>query len=266
MSVRNLEYFFRPESVAVIGASSRRHSVGAAVMRNLLSGGFEGPVMPVNPKHRSVAGVLTYPDVERLPLTPELAVVCTPAQVVPQLVAELGERGTRAVLVLTAGLSKEYQTEGYSLQQAMLDAARPNLVRVLGPNCLGLIVPSRGLNASFAHIDAMPGKIALLHQSGALSTALLDWARSNDIGFSHFVSLGDSADTDFGDLLDYLGGDPDAHAILMYVESIKQARKFMSAGRAAARNKPVVVVKAGRVAERERESGSRSLATVAAPG
>ena len=258
MSVRNLHHFFRPESVAVIGASSREHSVGAAVMRNLLGNGFDGPVMPVNPNHRSVAGVLTYPDVQSLPLTPELAVICTPPAVVPRLVGELGDRGTRAVLVLTAGLSHVYQSEGYSLQQAMLDAARPNLVRLLGPNCLGLIVPSRGLNASFAHIDAMPGKIALLHQSGALCTALLDWARSNGIGFSHFVSLGDSADTDFGDLLDYLGGDPDAHAILMYVESIKQARKFMSAARAAARNKPVVVVKAGRVAEGARAAASHT--------
>ena len=258
MSVRNLHHFFRPESVAVIGASSREHSVGAAVMRNLLGNGFDGPVMPVNPNHRSVAGVLTYPDVQSLPLTPELAVICTPPAVVPRLVGELGDRGTRAVLVLTAGLSHVYQSEGYSLQQAMLDAARPKLVRLLGPNCLGLIVPSRGLNASFAHIDAIPGKIALLHQSGALCTALLDWARSNGIGFSHFVSLGDSADTDFGDLLDYLGGDPDAHAILMYVESIKQARKFMSAARAAARNKPVVVVKAGRVAEGARAAASHT--------
>ncbi len=258
MSVRNLHHFFRPESVAVIGASSREHSVGAAVMRNLLGNGFDGPVMPVNPNHRSVAGVLTYPDVQSLPLTPELAVICTPPAVVPRLVGELGDRGTRAVLVLTAGLSHVYQSEGYSLQQAMLDAARPKLVRLLGPNCLGLIVPSGGLNASFAHIDAIPGKIALLHQSGALCTALLDWARSNGIGFSHFVSLGDSADTDFGDLLDYLGGDPDAHAILMYVESIKQARKFMSAARAAARNKPVVVVKAGRVAEGARAAASHT--------
>ena len=263
MSVRNLHHFFRPESVAVIGASSRAHSVGAAVMRNLLGSGFEGPVMPVNPKHRSVAGVLTYPDIQSLPLTPQLAVICTPPAVVPRLVGELGDRGTRAVLVLTAGLSHVYQSEGYSLQQAMLDAARPNLVRLLGPNCLGLIVPSRGLNASFAHIDAIPGKIALLHQSGALCTALLDWARSNGIGFSHFVSLGDSADTDFGDLLDYLGGDPDAHAILMYVESIKQARKFMSAARAAARNKPVVVVKAGRVAEGARAAASHTGALAA---
>jgi len=227
-------------------------------MRNLLGGGFDGPVMPVNPKHRSVAGVLTYPDVESLPLTPDLAVICTPAATVPGLIAELGARGTRAAIVLTAGLTDQHLDDGRDLQQAMLDAARPHVLRVLGPNCLGLMVPSLGLNASFAHIDAMPGGVALLHQSGALCTALLDWARSNNIGFSHFVSLGDSADVDFGDLLDYLGGDPDAHAILMYVESIKHARKFMSAARAAARNKPVVVVKAGRVEEGARAAASHT--------
>lgn len=256
MSVRNLEYLFAPTSVAVIGASNRPHSVGAAVMRNLLGGGFEGPIMPVNPRHRSVAGVLAYPDVQSLPVPAELAVICTPAQVVPGIVAELGARGTRAVVVLTAGLSNAHQDDGRDLQQAMLDAAKPHLVRVLGPNCLGLMVPSLGLNASFAHIGAIPGRVALLHQSGALCTALLDWARSNNIGFSHFVSLGNSADVDFGDLLDHFGGDPDAQAILMYVESVKHARKFMSAARAAARNKPVVIVKAGRV-----KAGARAAAS-----
>lgn len=258
MSVRNLEYLFAPSSVAVIGASNRPHSVGAAVMRNLLGGRFEGPIMPVNPKYRSVAGVLAYADVESLPVTPDLAVVCTPARVVPAIVSELGARGTRAIVVLSAGLTSERLDDGRDLQQAMLDAAKPHLTRVLGPNCLGLMVPSLGLNASFAHIDALPGRVALLHQSGALCTALLDWARSNNIGFSHFVSLGDSADVDFGDLLDYIGGDPDAHAILMYVESIKHARKFMSAARAAARNKPVVIVKAGRVEEGARAAASHT--------
>ncbi|MDX1433372.1 MAG: acetate--CoA ligase family protein, partial [Gammaproteobacteria bacterium] len=258
MSIRNLQYLFAPQSVAVIGASNRPHSVGAAVMRNLLSGGFQGPIMPVNPRHRSVAGVLTYADVESLPVTPDLAVICTPARAVPQLVAALGARGTRAVVVLSAGLGDQRCDDGRDLEQAMLDAARPHVLRILGPNCLGLIVPSLGLNASFAHIGAEHGRVALLHQSGALCTALLDWARTNGIGFSHFVSLGDSADVDFGDLLDYLGGDPDAQAILMYVESIKHARKFMSAARAAARNKPVVVVKAGRVEEGARAAASHT--------
>ena len=258
MSVRNLQHMFKPESVAVIGASNREHSVGAAVMRNLLAGGFNGPVMPVNPKHEAIAGVLAYPDVAALPVTPELAVVCTPAGTVPGLIAELGARGTRAAVVLTAGLTHANASDGRSLQQAMLDAARPHLLRILGPNCLGLLVPGAGLNASFAHLNALPGQLALVHQSGALCTALLDWAQSKGVGFSHFVSIGDSADVDFGDALDYLGSEPAAHAILLYMESVREPRKFMSAARAASRNKPVLVIKAGRVAEGARAAASHT--------
>ncbi len=258
MTVRNLEYLFKPRSVAVIGASNRAHSVGAAVMRNLLAGGFQGPVMPVNPKHEAVAGVLAYPNVGALPLAPELAVVCTPAPTVPGLITELAGRGTRAAVVLSAGLSAATTDDGRTLQQAMLDAARPHLLRILGPNCIGLLVPGVGLNASFAHIDALPGRLALVHQSGALCTALLDWARGRGVGFSHVVTVGDSADVDFGDVLDYLGADPAARAILLYVESVRHARKFMSAARAAARNKPVVVIKAGRVAEGARAAASHT--------
>jgi len=249
MSIRNLEHLFRPRSVAVVGASTRPHSVGGTVMRNLLHGDFPGPVMPVNPHHESVGGVLAYADVASLPVAPDLAVICTPPRTVPEVVAALGERGTRAAVVLTAGLQREHDESGRTLQQAMLEAARPHLLRILGPNCLGVLVPGRGLNASFAHTDSLPGRVALVHQSGALCTALLDWARSNGIGFSHFVSIGDGADVDFGDALDYLGGEPDAHAILLYIEAIRGARKFMSAARAAARNKPVLVIKAGRATE-----------------
>ncbi len=258
MTVRNLKYLIKPASVAVIGASNRQHSVGEAVMQNLLGGGFKGPVMPVNPKYQAIGGVLTYPDVASLPVVPDLAVICTPPRTVPELIAELGERGTRAAIVLTAGLARTTGDDGRSLQQTMLDAAQPHLLRILGPNCLGLMVPDVGLNASFAHIDALPGQVALIHQSGALCTALLDWARSKGIGFSHFISIGDSADVDFGDALDYLGGEPDARAILLYVESIRGARKFMSAARAAARNKPVLVVKAGRVEEGAKAAASHT--------
>ncbi|MCP5155156.1 MAG: bifunctional acetate--CoA ligase family protein/GNAT family N-acetyltransferase [Ectothiorhodospiraceae bacterium] len=258
MSVRNLEHLFRPDSVAVIGATDRAGSVGHAVMRNLLRGGFAGPIMPVHPRHRAVSGVLAYDGVASLPLVPELAVVCTPAPTVPGIIAELGARGTRAAVVLTAGLTRARVEDGRTLQQAMLDAARPHLLRILGPNCLGLIVPGLGLDASFAHISALPGQVALIHQSGALCTALLDWARSNGIGFSHFVSIGDAADVDFGDALDYLGSDPAAKAILLYIESVSAARKFMSAARAAARNKPVVVVKAGRAEEGAKAAASHT--------
>ncbi len=258
MSIRNLEYLFHPKAIAVIGASNRDKSVGRAVMRNLLTGGFAGPIMPVNPKHQSVAGVLSYPDVDSLPHAADLAVICTPPATVPGLIKDLGDHGARAAIVITAGLKHAHTEDGRTLEQAMLDAARPHLLRILGGNCLGILIPGIGLNASFAHIPALPGKVALIHQSGALCTALLDWATSNGIGFSHFVSIGDRADVDFGDALDYLGGDPTAQAILMYIEAISQPRKFMSAARAAARNKPVILIKAGRAEEGARAAASHT--------
>ncbi len=246
MTVRNLKHLFRPESVAVIGASNRPRSVGRTVMRNLLTGGFEGPILPVNPKRRQVAGVLAYPDVESLPVTPDLAVICTPPASVPGLIADLGSRGTKAAVVLTAGFGALQADTGEDYRQQILEAARPHMLRILGPNCVGLLAPHMRLNASFAPEAAEPGRIAFVSQSGALATAVLDWANSRAIGFSHFVSLGNCWDVDFGDLLDYLGGDAETRAILLYIESVTGARKFMSAARAAARNKPVIVVKAGR--------------------
>lgn len=227
-------------------------------MRNLLQGGFAGAVLPVNPKHAAVAGVHAYANVSELPAAPDLAVVCTPAAGVPAVVAELGAAGTRAAVVLTAGLAAGKDAEGRTLQQAMLDAARPHLLRVLGPNCVGLLVPGLGLNASFAHTSALAGNLAFVSQSGALTTAVLDWARTRGIGFSHFISLGDCADVDFGDVIDYLGSDPKTGAILLYIESVSHARKFMSAARAAARNKPVIAVKAGRAAEGARAAASHT--------
>lgn len=244
MTIRNLNYLFRPKSVAVAGASDRVGSLGATVMRNLLQAGFAGPILPVNPRHRRVAGIPAYPDVASLPSLPELAVICTPPATVPAIIAQLGARGSKAAVVLTAGLGSIKDAEGKTLQTAMLEAARPHLLRILGPNCVGLLVPKIGLNASFAHTPALRGNLAFVSQSGALTTALLDWAKTNQFGFSHFISLGDSADVDFGDVLDYLASESDTRAILLYIESLKQARKFMSAARAAARNKPVIAVKA----------------------
>jgi len=249
MSVRNLDFLFRPRSLAVVGASDRPGSVGGVVMRNLLAGGFRGPILPVNPKRAAVAGVLAYPNIAALPSPPDLAIVCTPAVSVPGIVAELGARGTKAAIVLTAGLGREKTANGATVQQAMLDAARPHLLRILGPNCVGALVPGLGLNASFAQVPASPGGLAFVSQSGALCTIVLDWARARDVGFSHFISLGDSADVDFGDVIDYLASDPATKAILLYIESVSHARKFMSAARAAARNKPVIAVKAGRTAQ-----------------
>ena len=258
MSVRNLDHLFQPRSIAVIGASDRERSIGALVMRNLLAAGFAGPVWPVNPRRAEVAGLPAFVDVASLPAVPDLAVLCTPAPTVPELIDALGAKGTRAAIVLTAGLNGQRVADGRTLQQAMLDAARPHLLRVLGPNCLGLLVPGAQLNASFAHTQARAGKLAFVSQSGALATAMLDWANSRGIGFSHFISLGDSADVDVGDVLDYLASDGQTSAVLMYLESVRAARKFMSAGRAAARNKPVVVVKAGRAPEGARAAASHT--------
>jgi acetyltransferase len=264
MTIRNLDRLFRPRSVALIGASTRPSSIGAVLARNVFRGDFDGPILPVNPKHRYLHGVWTYPDVASLPATPELAVIATPPQTVPSIVAELGARGTRAAVVITAGFAEASGGDGEALQQAMLDAARPHDLRIVGPNCLGILVPGIGLNASFAHLSPRPGRLAFVTQSGATVTAILDWAAARGIGFSHLVSLGDMADVDFGDMLDYLANDRDTQAILLYVEAVCDGRKFMSAARAAARVKPVIVVKAGRHAEGARAAASHTGALAGA--
>ncbi|MDP1740286.1 bifunctional acetate--CoA ligase family protein/GNAT family N-acetyltransferase [Polaromonas sp.] len=258
MSVRNLEALFHPGSVAVIGASDREGSVGAVVLRNLKLGGFKGAIWPVNHRHARVGGGPAWRDAASLPQAPDLAIICTPAKTVPGLIAALGRKGTRAAIVLSAGLKEMSASGGPSLEQAMLDAARPYLLRILGPNCIGALVPGIGLNASFAPGNALPGGLAFVTQSGALATAMLDWANTRGIGFSHFISLGDSADVDFGDVIDYLASDPATRAILLYMESVKAARKFMSAARAAARNKPVIIVKAGRAPDGARAAASHT--------
>ena len=239
LSIRHLDRLLSPASVAVFGASNRPGSVGATVWRNLRAGRFAGPVYGVNPKHSSLDGVPIFAAAAHLPAAPDLALICTPPATVAPLVAELGALGTRAVVIVTAGLSAEQK-------KAALNAARPFTLRLLGPNCLGLLSPHIGLNASFAHTDALAGDVAFVSQSGALVTAVLDWTRSRGVGLSHLISLGDHCDVDFGDLLDHLASDARTRSILLYVEAIESPRKFMSAARAAARNKPVIVVKAGR--------------------
>ena len=263
MSSYNLEHLLSPNSVAVVGASDRPGSVGATVWRNLLGGGFRGPVWPVNRQHGSVAGVRAYTSPAELPAAPDLAVICTPAAGIPALIAELGARGTRAAVVLSAGLEGVAE-DGGTLCAAALAAARRCGMRILGPNCIGLLVPGIGLNASFAHVGARPGGLAFVAQSGALTSALLDWAQSAGVGFSHCVSLGNAADVDFGDLLDYLAREARVRAILLYIESVTGARKFMSAARAAARNKPVIAVKAGRTGAAARAATSHSGALAGA--
>lgn len=264
MTTRNLDYLLRPTSVAVIGASNEPQTIGAAVMRNLLEGGFSGPILPVTPQYESVAGVLAYRDLARLRITPDMAVICSNAQTVPGLIEELAHRGTKAAIVLSSGLRTEAHSREANLSDAMLNAARPQLLRILGPNCMGVINPAAKLNASLAPRNALPGDIALVTQSGGLAASILDWAGSKGIGFSYCISLGESVDVDSGDVLDYLASDPGTKAILLYIESVKAARKFMSAARSAARNKPVVVVKAGRTPEGARAAASHTGALAGA--
>lgn len=246
MSIRNLQSLLQPRRVALIGASPTPGSVGAVLAHNLLE--FKGELDFVNPKHASIQGRPCWPSPAALPQAPDLAVICTPAATVPDLVQALGERGTGAAIVISAGFG-EAGADGRSLQQAMLDAARRHTLRLVGPNCIGVLNPPLALNASFTSAQAAPGRLAFLSQSGALLSSVLDWARPRGIGFSHMISLGDMADVDFGDLLDWLATDPGTGAVLLYVEGLHAARKFMSAARAAARLKPVLVVKGGRHAQ-----------------
>ena len=251
MSIRNLHHAIDPKSVVIVGASNRAGSLGRVIIENVLAAGFEGEIWPVNPKHDQVAGLYCYRRVADVPGVPDLAIIVTPPQTVPALIHELGTKGTRAAVVITAGLNA-----GQGLRQAMLDAAKPFLFRIIGPNTVGLIVPSAKLNASFAHLQPQPGGIALLSQSGAIATSLIDWAAENNVGFSKIISLGDMADADAGDFLDLLAGDSETRAIVMYLETIPNPRKFLSAARAAARVKPIIAIKAGRHVE-----GAKAAAT-----
>lgn len=257
MTIRNLEKLLRPASVALIGASSRPHSIGNTIARNLLAGEFQGQIWFVNPRYREIEGRPCHTSVAALPEAPELAVIATPPATIPGIAGELAARGTRAIVVITAGIDAP-------TKQAILEAGRGACVRVLGPNCIGLLIPPIGLNASFAHRSTSHGKLAFLSQSGALVTAVIDWAAARSIGFSHIVSLGDMADADFGDLIDYLAGDPDCSAILLYIEAITQAPKFMSAARRAARVKPVIAIKSGRNASAAKAAASHTGALAGA--
>jgi acetyltransferase len=220
MSIRNLDVLFKPRSIALIGASKARASMGAVLAHNLFNSGFTGPIMPVNPKHRAIEGVLTYPDAEALPEVPDLVVIATPPDTVPGLIAEFAARGTRAAVVITAGFGEGGDAAGGDLRRAMLEAAGRYTLRIVGPNCIGVMVPSVGLNAGFAHIAPKPGHLAFVAQSGAIATSVLDWATSRGIGFSHVVSLGDMCDVDFGDMLDYLAGEGEVRGILLYIEAV----------------------------------------------
>ncbi len=245
MSSKHLDSLFKPKSIAVIGASNASNRPGFAVMRNLLQGHFDGPIMPVTPDYKSVQGVLAYRSIDELPITPDLAIICTRASRVPAIVMQLGRKGTGCAIVIASGLENLHTAQGTNLQEQMQQIAAHWNIRLLGPNSLGFIAPALGLNASYAHTQAQPGKIAFLSQSSAMCIALLDWSRRRRIGFSYMVSLGDAVDIDFDELIDYLGRDPATTAILFYIDSISDGRAFLSAARAASFNKPLLVIKAG---------------------
>ncbi len=249
MAIKKLDSIFKPKRIALIGVSNNPDSVGGITLRNLVGGGFNGVVYPVNPKREAVFGIPCYPDVKSLPKVPDLAVIMTAAKLVPQLVHECGEAGVNGIIIMSAGF-KEAGEEGKQLEnQVKAEKAKYPDMRVIGPNCLGILVPGQNMNVSFA--DGMPkkGHVAFISQSGALCTSVLDWAYDSNIGFSYFVSIGNSMDVNFGDLIDYFGQDPNTKSIVLYVESLANARTFMSAARAFSREKPIIVYKSGRFPE-----------------
>jgi len=252
MQKHYLSKVFEPASVAVIGASDREGSVGAQVLLNLRENGFKGPVYPVNPKHEKVQGLDCYPSVSAIDHPVDLAIIVIPSAHIPKVMRECGEHGVGAAIVLSAGFA-ETGKAGADRQNEIVDIARTYDIPLVGPNCLGIIRPKVGLNATFAKSRAKPGHVALVAQSGAFCTALLDWADTEGFGFSAVASLGATADVGFGEVLDYLAVDPDTRSILLYIEGVTNARSFISGLRVAARLKPVIVVKSGR-----NESGTRA--------
>lgn len=240
-----LTSLFEPRSVAIIGATERPGKIGAVLVANMLAAGYKGRLFAVNPKYKTVRGIDCFASVRALPEAVELAVIATPAATVPDLIEECGRKGIRAALVITAGF-RETGAEGAALEERVLANARRHGLRMIGPNCLGLLRPDIGLDAAFSHGGALAGSLALVSQSGAVCTAMLDWATPNGIGFSSVVSMGGSTDIDFGEIIDYLSSDPRTAHILLYIEGIRDARRFLSSLRAAARAKPVILMKVGR--------------------
>lgn len=239
MKPSGLDRLFKPHSIAVIGASSDPQKAGHVVIRHLLAGQFKGPILPVSPHNKAIAGVLAYPDIASLPLSPDLAIICTKRERVLSLIEALGKKGAGAAIILAADFSQE-EREQLQRLSSQYD------IRLLGPNSMGMLLPAQGINASFSPIAAKPGQVAFVSQSAAVSTTILDWAKQHELGFSAFISLGDHCDIDFGQLLDQLSRDGTTRAILLYMDKLHDARHFLSAARAASRNKPILVLKSGR--------------------
>jgi len=257
MGVENLDKIFKPRSIAVIGASEKVGSPGYRVFRNLIGSGYEGVVYPVNPNRESVQGVQAYPTINDVPRIVDLAIIITPAKTVPDILEQCGKRGIKGILIITAGF-KEIGPDGAALEQQLFDIKQKYKLRILGPNCVGFIMPYLNLNASFTSSIPYKGNIALFSQSGAVCGAILDWAAAAKVGFSSFVSVGSMLDVDFGDLIDYFGMDMYTRSIVLYVESITNAKKFMSSTKSFARAKPVIVIKSGKYSEGAKAAASHT--------
>jgi len=261
MSQHYLTSLFAPQSVAVFGASDRKDSVGQIVFQNMLESGYTGGLFPINPTHAEIQGKKAYASIFEVGEQVELVVIATPPQTVPDIIEDCGKHGVKSAIIITAGFG-EVGAAGQALEKAVVDNARRYGIRLIGPNCLGVMRPSIGFNATFNKGSANAGNLAIISQSGALCTAILDWAQTNDVGFSSVVSLGSSADVDFGEILDYLVSDRETHSILLYIEGIRDARRFMSSLRAAARVKPVIIVKVGRHAAGSKAAMSHTASLV----
>ncbi len=240
-----LRSLFAPETVAVVGATDRPGSVGRTLIWNLISNPFGGTIFPVNPKRNNILGIKAYPNLRAIPEPIDLAVIATPAPTIPDIIRECVEVGVKSAIVISAGF-REAGERGIALEQQIVEHLRSSQLRLLGPNCLGLMNPRRGLNATFASTMARPGNVGFISQSGALCTAVLDWSFPENVGFSAFISIGSMLDIGWGDLIYYLGDDPHTHSIVIYMESIGDARSFLSAAREVALTKPIILIKAGR--------------------
>jgi acetyltransferase len=252
-----LDAIFSPSSVAIIGATERADSVGRTLLWNLISNPFGGAIFPINPKRNNVLGIRAYPSIGAAPDQVDLAVIVTPAPTVPGVIEECVQAGVKGAIIISAGF-KEIGAEGVKLEQQILEKARQAKIRIIGPNCLGVMSPITGINATFAKGMALPGRVGFISQSGALCTSVLDWSLREHVGFSAFVSIGSMLDVDWGDLIYYLGDDPHTTSIVIYMESIGNARSFLSAAREVSLTKPIIVIKAGRTAAAAKAAASHT--------
>lgn len=246
MSRKVLDLLFSPKSLALIGATPKEGSLGRALMENIIKGGYEGALFPINPKYTDVLGFSCYPNIEQLPHVPNLAIICTPAAIVPQLIQEIGEKGIKIALIISAGIAEGENLEGNHLQAEMLEIARRYEVRLVGPNCLGIINTYVKLNATFSPLTPLKGEISFITQSGAMLVSFLEWASTMDIGFSKLASVGSMSDLNFADYVEYLQNDPQTKAIILYIEAITDAHRFLAVAKKTVMKKPIIVIKSGR--------------------